>query len=422
MDDLLLRNRVLDDLDIHIVLVGQVLILSSNLLLGGLQLLSLSHGGEDQVALDLTQRGDLSVLTELSAVGAHHLQILVKGEASALHTVLVVLDDAVSLILDHGLGNFHLGGLDQLGENSILEVLLSGLLTAGAQLLLQIGLQLIQGLKLRDVLGELIIQSGSLGLLDLVHLDLEHDRSTGQLSGSIILGEGDIDVLLLAGGSAHQLILEAGDEGTGTQLQGILLGLAALESDAVLEALKVDDNGVAILGRTLHGDLTGSAGDQGLHLVVNVLGSDGHLSLGGLNALVLAQHGHRTQTDGSLEGKAILAQLLHIDRGITHHVQTGLLDGLGQHNGIQVVDGILIEHVSAIHLLHQLAGGVALAEARQRDHTFILAINLFDSSVELLSAHLDGQNSSVLFFLFHILQIHWFLPPICPEGQNIHDA
>ena len=202
------------------------------------------------------------------------------------------------------------------------------------------------------------------------------------------------------GGGAHQLILKAGDEGTGAQLQGILLGLAALKGDAVLEALEVDDHSVAVLGGTLHSNLAGGPGDQGLHLVVDILSGDGDLSLGGLDALVLAQHRHGAQGDGGGEGEALLAQGLHLHGGIAHHIQAGLLDRLGQGHRIQIVDRILIEHVGTIHLLHQLAGGLALPEAGQGDHTSILAVDLLDGGVKFFGTHLDGQYSGVLFLSF----------------------
>ena len=48
--------------------------------------------------------------------------------------------------------------------------------------------------------------------------------------------------------NAHDLLLEAGDKGTGAQLQAVVLALAALEGHAVVKALKVDDGGVARSG------------------------------------------------------------------------------------------------------------------------------------------------------------------------------
>ena len=69
---------------------------------------------------------------------------------------------------------------------------------------------------------------------------------------------------------ADDLLLEAGDEGAGAQHQRVVLGLAALESNAVNEALEVDVNGVAVLGSTLTGQQTAIAVLHTLDLGVNI--------------------------------------------------------------------------------------------------------------------------------------------------------
>ena len=83
-----------------------------------------------------------------------------------------------------------------------------------------------------------------------MQLDLEGGVLAGQLLSLVLLGELDVDVELLAGLVADDLLLEAGDEGAGAQHQRVVLSLAALESNTVNEALKVDVNGVAVLGST----------------------------------------------------------------------------------------------------------------------------------------------------------------------------
>ena len=75
-------------------------------------------------------------------------------------------------------------------------------------------LQLVQGVVLADVLGEIVIQFGQLLVLDLVQLDLEGGVLASQLLSLVLLGELDVDVKLLTGLVANDLLLEAGDEGT----------------------------------------------------------------------------------------------------------------------------------------------------------------------------------------------------------------
>ena len=69
---------------------------------------------------------------------------------------------------------------------------------------------------------------------------------------------------------ADDLLLEAGDEGAAAQHQRVVLSLAALESNAINEALKVDIHGVTVLGLALTGQQTAVAVLHALDLSVNI--------------------------------------------------------------------------------------------------------------------------------------------------------
>ena len=58
---------------------------------------------------------------------------------------------------------------------------------------------------------------------------MEHNGLAGQLGG-IVFGEGDVDILLLTGLHADELILKAGDKAAGADLQIEVLALAAVEA------------------------------------------------------------------------------------------------------------------------------------------------------------------------------------------------
>ena len=115
-----------------------------------------------------------------------------------------------------------------------------------------------QRVKFGNVLCKLVVQLGLDGLLDLVDLALEGRGLAGQLLGVVVLGERDLDGLLVAGLRADELILEAGDERAGAEVEVVLLRLAALKRLAVDKALEVDDNGVAVLCFALDGLDAGS--------------------------------------------------------------------------------------------------------------------------------------------------------------------
>ena len=239
---------------------------------------------------------------------------------------------------------------------------------------------------------------------------MEHHGLAGQLGG-VVLREGDVDVLLLAGLHADKLLLEAGHEAAGADLQIEILALAAVEGHAVVEALEVDVGGIALLDGALHGHQTAVAVSHLLQTCVDV--GSGHLDLrlGGLQPLVLAQlhlgiHGH-----GALEHHAVLGAGLQLHLGIAHRLQTLFLHsglvGIGQDD----IHSLLIEDLCAVHLLDDLAGGLADTEAGYVDLTAHLQIRLVDGGLELLGARLDGQSDSALLQFLAAFHSHLFIPP-----------
>ena len=239
---------------------------------------------------------------------------------------------------------------------------------------------------------------------------MEHHGLARQLRG-VVLRERDVDILLLAGLHADELILEAGDEAAGTDLQIEVLALAAVEGHAVVEALEVDVGGVALLHGALHGHQTAVA-------VGHLLQAGGHigsghldLRLGRLKSLILAQlhlgiHGH-----GALEHHAVLGAALQLHLGITHDVQLLLLYGVLIGVRQEDIDGFLIEHFRAVHLLDDLAGSLAHTEAGYVDLTAHLQIRLVDGGLELLGARLDGQCDPALFQFLAAFHSHLLFPP-----------
>ena len=242
---------------------------------------------------------------------------------------------------------------------------------------------------------------------------MEHNGLAGQL-GRIVLGEGDINILLLAGLHADQLILEAGDKAAGTDLQIKGIALAALESNAVVKALKVDVGGVALLDGALHCHQTAVAVSHLLETGVHVGGHDLHLSLNGLQALVLAQFHLGIHGDSALKHGAFLADALDLHLGIANDLQLLLVHGALVSVGQNGVDGFLIKDLGAVHALDHLAGRLAGTEAGNVHLTAHLQIRLVDGGLELLGAHLDGQSDSALFQFFAAFDSH------CCFSSSIH--
>ena len=219
---------------------------------------------------------------------------------------------------------------------------------------------------------------------------MEHNGLAGQL-GRVVLGEGDINILLLAGLHADQLILEAGNKAAGTDLQIKGIALAALESNAVVKALKVDVGGVALLDGALHCHQTAVAVSHLLETGVHVGGHDLHLSLNGLQALVLAQFHLGIHGDSALKHGAFLADALDLHLGIANDLQLLLVHGAlvsVRQNG---VDGFLIKDLGAVHALDHLAGSLAGAEAGNADLGPLLQVRLVDGGLKGGGICFDGQ-------------------------------
>ena len=101
------------------------------------------------------------------------------------------------------------------------------------ELLAQILFQLIQGVEFADVLGKLIVGRGQLLALDFMQLALEYHRLAGELLRMVFFGEGDVNVKLLLGAVAGDLLFKSGDKLAGSQLERIALALSAVKGNAV---------------------------------------------------------------------------------------------------------------------------------------------------------------------------------------------
>ena len=246
---------------------------------------------------------------------------------------------------------------------------------------------------------------------------MEHHGLAGKLR-SIVLGEGDIDVLLLTHLHADKLIFKAGYEAAGADLQVKILTLAAVESHAVVEALEVNVGDVALLYGALHAHHAAVALGHFLQPGVHIGGHDLHIGLGCLQALVLAQLHLGINSDGSLEGHAVLAAVLQLHLGIAHDLQLliadGLLIGIGQND----IHGLFIKDLRAIHALNDLAGSLAGAETGNVHFAAHLQVCLVDGNLKILGADLDGQCDLAFFQFFTGFYTHFVFPPFSINKLN----
>ena len=232
-----------------------------------------------------------------------------------------------------------------------------------------------------------------------------------QLFHSVLLREGDHDILGVSGLTANQLILKAGDKGAGTQLQIMVFRLAAIKGLLPKEAFEINGNGIALLRLTIHIHQPGGTLDVGLQLLVDILFGYLLYTLGSGKSLVVAQSDFRTNCHSGLERKALFAGIQQFHFGIGNGVQSLLLHRLVEQLRVDLVNGILIKDFCTVHSLDHLPGGFTLTEAGEHDSAALLSVGLLNSSLKVGGAHLHGQRDRAFFQFFAAFHTHFNFPP-----------
>src|SRR6185503_1844018 len=145
--------------------------------------------------------------------------------------------------------------------------------------------------------GEVVVELGELLALDLLDRDLELGVAALELVSAVVVGERDLDGALVAGLGAGQLLLEAGHEPAGAELDELVARLAALEREAVDRAAVVHDDEVVLARRLVDGLEAGGALAQRVELALDGVLVGGRLALADLDALVGAERRGRPDAD-----------------------------------------------------------------------------------------------------------------------------
>ena len=115
------------------------------------------------------------------------------------------------------------------------------------------------------------------------------------------------------------------------------------------------------------------------------------------------------------QGSALsLAGGIDGDLRTAHRLDTGSLDSLFVSCGEQLVDGVIGKDISAVHLLDQSLGSLALAEALNRVLLALLLEDIGNRSLEGLSVDGELQLCHALLELFALDEIH-----LCILHSNI---
>ena len=178
-----------------------------------------------------------------------------------------VVDGVVDLRLHDLLGQRDLDLLEQHLERLVADLL--GLLDAlhPLDLILQAGLELVDGVEFACQLGEFVVGLGQLAFLDGVDGDGHLRLFAGVLTRGQRGGE-DLGLPLL---EADDGVVEAVDQLAGADLVGQALGLGVGHVLAVDGGRQVDGDEVAVLGGALDAGEGAEPGAQVLQLGVDVL-------------------------------------------------------------------------------------------------------------------------------------------------------
>ena len=117
------------------------------------------------------------------------LEVVVPADPGAADVLARLVHQAVDLALDQHRGQREIVRRDdlveQLGRHLPARVALDGLVEAA----LDLGAQIVQRLRARDALGELVVERGQLGLFDLVNRDREDRVLAGEVGVGVRVRE-----------------------------------------------------------------------------------------------------------------------------------------------------------------------------------------------------------------------------------------
>ena len=237
---------------------------------------------------------------------------------------------------------------------------------------------------------QVVVELGQLLGLDLLDRDRELRLLAGQLGRRVVLGEGDGDGALVARGGAFELLLEAGHEPAGADLDHLVAALAAAERLAVARAHVVHDDEVALAGGPLDGVEPGRALAQAVELLGDRLVGDDGLAAADLEALVLAERGLRPHADLDREGQRLPLgrQVAHVELRLADRHDVRGVDRRRVPGADRVADGLVEDGVAAHSLDDHRRRRLAGAEAGNPDALPEPLGGLGDPALDLLGRHL----------------------------------
>ena len=178
---------------------------------------------------------------------------------------------------------------------------------------------------------------------------------------------------------ADQLILEARDEGAGTDGQRVILALAAFELNAVYGTNEIDGCDIILLDLTLNLNDTCILLELCSELLVYFLCAYSGLSLLYRNALILTEGNLRLYSNGCCVDHILIhIDLLYADLRSGNDLEAGLLRSLRIGLIKNLIERILEEYLRSVHLHDHLLRCLALTETRKIELVTVLLVCYID--------------------------------------------
>ena len=169
-----------------------------------------------------------------------------------------------------------------------------------------------------------------------MNFDLENNGLARKVFRMVILGEGDVDVTLVADVHADHLLFKSGNEGAGTDFELIAFGSAAFELFIAHEARKIEGYDIALTNGTI---LNGCFGCHLVELFLNLCGNFFVRNIifnnGCFYSLVLAEFDRRVENNFRGEADAVLLGYfgeLNVRLNLGHEIVFGKRIGINALN------------------------------------------------------------------------------------------
>ena len=213
-----------------------------------------------------------------------------------------------------------------------------------------------------------------------------------------------VDFFFFANLSADQLIFEARDEAAGTNLQRVILALAAFECFAIYETFEIKRREVAIFNFGTFRSVNHLALTilERLELLFNVFIRYSFYVLFHLQAFVFAEFNFRTRRNRSLEYEILaIFKGFDVDLRAANRLNLLFFKSISESLGAYDIECFLHDSIHAHVALDDLARSLALAETRNIYTVAKTLYSLFHCLGNFRSFNLHRQSNLLVFTIFN---------------------